>query len=376
MNVASIIIADENEGRRNLLANTFEREGYDVTRLSTLAQTEATASAVLPDVLLMEGEWSQGSALDVCQNLSSQPRFRTGTRTVLLSRTTAPDFLSSAAMAGVAEVIGKPVDMNQLIGQVGRHAAKQFVPPPADVSAPQGGGFGGGQRFDVSMTMNDSQWALPMLRRLVEAGNIDDDFVRSIREEMGGEEDQEDTLSADAMTTMVRLALNRLVGAEGATDKEGAVSPPVGAPTHRPSGEEASSATTTASVPSFKSINKGATLGEGAAPSIGSTGVGSSMEDILEKQAEDIARTVESAMDGILDEEPEYVALLDQDEQVGIDPETLSLTRLTAEVLTELMQALKRPGALSDLTLLTQVEDASVLAADMLDALPHVEEEE
>ena len=26
MNTASIIIADENEGRRNLLANTFERE--------------------------------------------------------------------------------------------------------------------------------------------------------------------------------------------------------------------------------------------------------------------------------------------------------------------------------------------------------------
>ena len=376
MNVASIIIADENEGRRNLLANTFEREGYDVTRLSTLAQTEATASAVLPDVLLMEGEWSQGSALDVCQNLSSQPRFRTGTRTVLLSRTTAPDFLSSAAMAGVAEVIGKPVDMNQLIGQVGRHAAKQFVPPPADVSAPQGGGFGGGQRFDVSMTMNDSQWALPMLRRLVEAGNIDDDFVRSIREEMGVEEDQENALSADAMTTMVRLALNRLVGAEGSAVEEGTASPPAGAPPQGANEDEGASPTTTTSVPSFKTINKGATLGEGAAPSIGSTGVGSSMEDILEKQAEDIAKTVESAMDGILDEEPEYVALLDQDEQVGIDPETLSLTRLTAEVLTELMQALKRPGALSDLTLLTQVEDASVLAADMLDALPHVEEEE
>ena len=27
--MASIIIADENEGRRNLLANTFEREGYE-----------------------------------------------------------------------------------------------------------------------------------------------------------------------------------------------------------------------------------------------------------------------------------------------------------------------------------------------------------
>ena len=60
MRIASIIIADENQGRRNLLANTFEREGYDVTRLGTLAQAQATAGAVLPDVLLMEGDWKEG----------------------------------------------------------------------------------------------------------------------------------------------------------------------------------------------------------------------------------------------------------------------------------------------------------------------------
>ena len=370
--MASIIIADENVGRRNLLANTFEREGYDVTRLSTLTQTEATAGAVLPDVLLLEGEWSQGSALDVCANLSSQPRFRSTTRTVVLSRTTAPDFLSSAAVSGVAEVIGKPVDMNQLIGQVGRHAAKQFVPPPAEVSAPQGSGFGGGQRFDVSMTMNDSQWALPMLRRLVEAGNIDDEFVRSIREEMGGEGDENGSLTSEAMTTMVRLALNRLVGAEG----EGSGLGPLPVPAVKEASEAPSSSAKAVAAPSFPTINKGAPLGEGAAPSLGTGRVGSSMEDILEKQADDIARSVEAEMDGILDEQPDYVALLKQQDQVGIDPETLALTRLTAEVLTELMGALKQPGALSDLTLLTQVEDASALAADMLDALPPSEEEE
>ena len=63
------------------------------------------------------------------------------------------------------------------------------------------------------------------------------------------------------------------------------------------------------------------------------------MEDILEKQAEDIARSVEADMDDILDEQPDYVALLEHQDQVGIDPETLALTRLTAEVLTELMKA-------------------------------------
>ena len=81
-------------------------------------------------------------------------------------------------------------------------------------------------------------------------------------------------------------------------------------------------------------------------------------------------------MEGILSESPDYVAILEEDEQVGIDPETLALTRLTAQMLHELMEALKRPGALSDLTLLTQVEDASSMAADMLDALPSKEEEE
>ena len=217
----SIIIADENEGRRNLLANTFEREGYDVTRLSTLGQAEATAPAVLPDVVLMEADWSQGSAIDACQNMNGQPKFRTATRIVILSRTTAPDFLSSAASAGVAEVIGKPVDMNQLLGQIARHAAKQFVAPPAEGAAPQAGTFGG-QRFDVGMTMNDSQWALPMLRRLVEAGNIDEAFIASIREEMGpeGGAEGDGEMSSEAMTTMLRLALNRLVGSAPKEDTE------------------------------------------------------------------------------------------------------------------------------------------------------------
>ena len=367
--MASIIIADENEGRRNLLANTFEREGYEVTRLSTLAQTTATASAVLPDVLLLEGEWSQGSVLDVCQSLVGQPRFRSATRIVVLSRTTAPDFLSSAALAGVAEVIGKPVDMNQLIGQIGRHAAKQFVPPPADVSAGTGGGGLGGQRFDVGMTMNDSQWALPMLRRLVEAGNIDEDFVASIRGEMDEGElpDDEGGLSAEAMTTMVRLALNRLVGTEGPRTAE---------VNELSEQTEEKAVAAPSNVPSFKDLNKGATLGDGAASSLPKSGGNSSMEDILERQAEDIARQVEADMDGILSEQPEYISLLDENEQVGIDPETLALTRLTAEVLQELMDALQRPGALSDLTLLTRVEDASTLAADMLNALPAQEEEE
>ncbi len=362
MKTASIIIADENEGRRNLLANTFEREGFEVTRLSTLGQAEATAVAVRPDVLLMEGEWSQGSVLDSCQSMSSQPNFRSATRVVVLSRTTAPDFLASAAMAGIAEVIGKPVDMNQLVAQIQRHASKQFVPPPADVSAPASGGFSG-QRFDVGMTMNDSQWALPMLRRLVESGNVDDDFVASILDEMPASEGEGlASVSSSSMAEMLRLALNRLVGTAPGDDTN--------APSGNASGGDGSS-----SAPSFKNLNKGATLGEGATSSL-SGGMKSSMEDILERQAEDIANQVEREMDGILSEEPDYVSLLEREDQIPVDPETLTLTRLSTQLFLELMEALQRPGALSDLTLLTQVEDANRMAIDVLEALPASEEEE
>lgn len=364
--MASIIIADENEGRRNLLANTFDRQGFEVTRLSTLAQAEATAGAVLPDVLLLEGEWAQGSALDTSQRLSGQSKFRNATRVVVLSRTTAPDYLASAAMAGVAEVIGKPVDMNQLIAHIQRHASKQFVPPPAEV-APSGGGGFSAPRFDVGTTVNDSQWAMPMLRRLVESGNIDDSFVASLREQMGDEGttlEEEASVSTATLTEMLRLALNRLVGAG-----EGAIS---SAPLSSGSDQTVASSPS----PSFKNLSKGATLGETPASNTTNLGMKSSMEDILERQAEDIARDVENAMEGILSEEPEYVALLSDQDKVGLDPETVEFTRLSAEVILELMTSLQRPGALSDLTLLTQIEDAERLASDILEALPAKEEEE
>ena len=105
-------------------------------------------------------------------------------------------------------------------------------------------------------------------------------------------------------------------------------------------------------------------------------GFSSSMEGILESQAQDLADDVESKMDAILDEEPELVALHDFGTMVPLDPEVLKLTRLTSEVVSDLMWNLGQRGVVSDITLLTQIEDAAQMMADVLDALPHVVEEE
>ena len=72
--MASIIVADEQEGRRNLLAGTLEREDYSVTRAGTLRQCEGTALATMPDVVLMDINMPGIGGLEATQKiLQRQP---------------------------------------------------------------------------------------------------------------------------------------------------------------------------------------------------------------------------------------------------------------------------------------------------------------
>ena len=350
--MAKVIVADENEGRRGLLANTLEREGFEITRAGTLRQAEGTALAIMPEVVLIDSEWKNGDAIDASQRLMSDPEFALKCRIVILSRNTSQEYLVGAAQAGVAEVMGKPIDMTALVDQLHRHTRKQFVPPPAEVNT--GGGTGG--TFDVSMTMGDSKWALPMLKGLVGPEKIDSGFINEILGQMGEEGlEVNDELDPSTMSAMLRLALNKLVGeADGQAD---------GAQTG----------------PSFSDLKRSESLGKGKANgplAAMNQGFKSSMEDILEAQAQGLAQEVEEAMDGILDESPELITIHKESTMTPIDPEVLKLTRLTTEFVSDLMWNLGRPGAVSDITLMTQVEDAAQMLQDVLESLPAAEEEE
>jgi len=350
--MAKVIVADENEGRRGLLANTLEREGFEITRAGTLRQAEGTALAIMPEVVLIDSEWKNGDAIDASQRLMSDPEFAFKCRIVILSRNTSKEYLVGAAQAGVAEVMGKPIDMTALVDQLHRHTRKQFVPPPAEVNT--GGGKGG--TFDVSMTMGDSKWALPMLKGLVGPEKIDSGFINEILGQMGEEGlEVNDELDHSTMSAMLRLALNKLVGeADGQAD-----------------GAQAG--------PSFSDLKRSESLGKSQANgplAAMNQGFKSSMEDILEAQAQGLAQEVEEAMDGILDESPELITIYQENMMTPIDPEVLKLTRLTTEFVSDLMWNLGRPGAVSDITLMTQVEDAAQMLQDVLESLPAAEEEE
>ncbi len=344
-----LIVADENEGRRNLLANTLERAGYEVTRAGTLRQAEGTALATMPEVVLIDGEWKISDAIDASQRLMTDPEFAFKCRIVILSRNTSSDYLNAAARAGVSEVISKPVDMNKLLAQLEKHSRKQFVPPPADVA--NATGTGGGGSFDVSMVMSDGKWALPMLKGIVTPEKINVDFINEILTQLGEEGiEVEEGLDPSLMSNMLRIALNSIVSDMDRNESNQA-----------PAGQ---------SLPTAK---KSATLGS---KSGGKKVGGSSMEEILQNQADGIASEIEGMMDDILDEKPDMVALIPDREQVVIDPAVLKFTKLVAETAHELMWDIGRPGNVSDLTLMTRIEDVTEMLGDVISSLPKGDEEE
>ncbi len=324
--MASVIIADENDGRRNLLAGSLEREGYDVTRAATLRQCEGTALATMPDVVLINDQWKSGDAVDTGSKLTSDPEFDLKCRVVIISGDSSQDYLMSAAQAGVAEVLSKPLDMSKLLAQLTKHANKLFVPPPADVNKGGKGGY-----FEIQVTAGDPSWSLPILENLLGEETLDDDFISEILTKVGGEVDGIENLDQDTVRTILRTAFDSLI--LDATEEHG-------------DGEEA------------KRLSR--------------------LEEALDRQAEQLERTLESNLDPVLDEQPDEVALLTQETGlIPTDPDALNLTLRSLELIQELLWEIGIPGRLADTTLSSRVEDAVTLAQDARDALePYLPDDE
>ena len=100
------------------------------------------------------------------------------------------------------------------------------------------------------------------------------------------------------------------------------------------------------------------------------------MEEILQNKADSIANDIEGMMDEILDEEPDFVALLPKQDQIVIDPAVLKFTKLVAETAHELMWDIGKPGNVTDITLRTRIEDVTEMLGDVITSLPKGDEEE
>ena len=326
--MASIIVADEQEGRRNLLAGTLEREEYSVTRAGTLRQCEATALATMPDVVLIDAEWKTGDAIDAASRLSSDPEFALKCRIVVLSSNVGEEYLVSAAKAGVSEVMSKPVDMNQLLTQLDKHAKKLFVEPPAEIRTGSGTGF-----FEVSVSPGDPSWSLPILQELLGEGAIDSAFVGDLVSRM----DEDIEIGHDVLERLLRLAFDELIlGAEVSVDLD----------------EDLSEEDRDAAINTAKAERR------------------SRLIDAMEAQAEVIESELDEQLERLLDP-PEEVAILTKfTGMVPVDPNTLKMTKLSLEIIRDLFWDMGVPVREHLGMYSTQLEDAQQMVVDCLEALP------
>ena len=332
--MASIIVADEQEGRRNLLAGTLEREEYSVTRAGTLRQCEATALATMPDVVLLDGESKTGDAIDAASRLSSDPEFNLKCRIVILSTTVGEEYLVSAAKAGVAEVLPKPVDMTKLLTQLDKHAKKMFVEPPAEIRTGSGSGF-----FEVSVTPGDPSWSLPILKELLGEEAIDGKFITNLVSRF----DEDVNVENEVLERLLRLAFDELI---------------LGAEVNVEIDEDLSEDERDSAIEAAKSERR------------------SRLIDAMESQAEAIEEELDQQLERLMDP-PEKVAILTEfTGMVPVDPNVLRMTRLSLEIIRDLFWDMGVPVRDKLSIYSTQLEDAQQMVVDCLDALPEAPDEE
>ena len=332
--MASIIVADEQEGRRNLLAGTLEREEYSVTRAGTLRQCEGTALATMPDVVLIDGEWKTGDAIDAASRLSSDPEFALKCRIVILSSNVGEEYLISAAKAGVSEVLAKPVDMNKLLVQLDKHAKKLFVEPPADIRTGTGSGF-----FEVSVSPGDPSWSLPILQELLGEGAIDTAFVDDLVSRM----DEDIEIGHDVLERLLRMAFDDLIlGAEVSVEID----------------EDMTDEEREVAISAAKAERR------------------SRLIDAMESQADVIEGELDEQLERLLDPPEEVAILTEFTGMVPVDPNTLRMTKLSLEIIRDLFWDMGVPVREHLGMYSTQLEDAQQMVVDCLEALPDAPDEE
>lgn len=338
--MAHIVVAHPDDGRRSLLASGLERAGFKITRASTLERCFAAASGGA-DVILIDDQWGMGDPFGTIAGIRSLPPPAGRTRVVMLAPNDG-ETQRSAYASGVSEVVVKPVDFGALTDRLHAHARGDFVATPSFA------GPSGPSTTATAPTTVADDWSVPLMTRILEQQAQRGEDVGSRILELAAAEGMTLDVPPEQVEMLLRLAVDALGGGDPVEVVEEV---------------------------SVESINRSSQLGGSAdpiqqrqGPSLGSN-IGA-MEMALDRQAEAIATEVERTMDAILDERPEPVSFVPEDSKARIDPEVLEMTRLTVDLVHELMWSLGRPGAVEDLSLLTRIEDATEMLGSVLDALP------
>jgi CheY-like chemotaxis protein len=113
--VARVLVADDNEGMRNVLEATLHQGGHEVLPAAADgAEALALARACLPDAVLLDAMMPHVHGFDVCRQLKDDPATR-AIRVVMVTAKSAPADREQGMAAGADAYVTKPFSPKALL---------------------------------------------------------------------------------------------------------------------------------------------------------------------------------------------------------------------------------------------------------------------
>ncbi len=114
---AKILIAEDQEDLRNMIAQTLRLSGYEVVAAEDGERAYQEAKSTQPDLIILDYELPRLNGRQVCKRLKALDTF-SETPIVIISSYGNPRYMEASLEAGAQEFIRKPFELNQLIDRV------------------------------------------------------------------------------------------------------------------------------------------------------------------------------------------------------------------------------------------------------------------
>src|SRR5271166_5798029 len=112
-----ILIVDDNEANRDLLATRLGRYGYDLVQAADGEEAIKTARATLPDLILLDVVMPKLDGIEATKRLKADTSLPFTPIILVTSKTDSMDIVAGLE-AGADEYLTKPVDQTSLLARV------------------------------------------------------------------------------------------------------------------------------------------------------------------------------------------------------------------------------------------------------------------
>lgn len=121
-----VVVVEDDDFIRDILATTLETEGYEVYTAPSAARAFGILEATTPDLVLLDLALPDEDGLTICRKLRGMQSLET-LPVVFISAMSQPMYVQAAARAGGNAFIRKPFDIDNVLATV----ASFIAPKPS-----------------------------------------------------------------------------------------------------------------------------------------------------------------------------------------------------------------------------------------------------